>query len=92
MEVRVLHYPQKYKIMNTFTLKPTDSRKSFYNKAIVLKKDNISYLKSYETIVAEYNHETNEINVYNWYSATAARHINAFLNYFGFESMTKKRC
>ena len=47
--------------MNTFTLKPTDSRKSFYNKAIVLKKDNISYLKSYETIVAEYNHETAEL-------------------------------
>lgn len=73
-----------------FYLNPINGRKSFYNKAVVIQNGNVSKLKSYNTIVAEYNHETNEIKVNGWYSATTATHINAFLDYYGFDTCTKK--
>lgn len=76
--------------MNTLELTPTDSRKSFYGKAKIKTEGNISYLYSYDTCVAEYNNETREIKVYDFYSATTSRHQNAFLNHFGFKSRTKK--
>ena len=68
--------------MNVLELTPLN-RKSFYGKALSIKEGNISKLKSYNTIVAEYNHKTNSITVNGWYSRTTARHINAFLNHFG---------
>lgn len=74
-------------------LKPiNDSRLSFYGKAVVLldEEKDISYLKSYDTIVAEYNHNENKISVYDWYSQTTARHVNEFLQFYGFDKMTKK--
>ena len=74
-----------------FYLKPTDSRKSFYKKAIVIEDGNITKLKSYDTIVAEYNKETKVMNIKDWYSATTMRHINSFLDYYGFQSKTKQQ-
>lgn len=75
--------------MKTFELQP-NNRKSFYKKAIVKIENNISYLYSYNTLVAEYNHTTNKIKVNGWYSSTTARHINAFLNFYGFDSCSKQ--
>jgi hypothetical protein len=76
--------------MKVFDLSPIDGRKSFYGKAVVIKQDGISKLKSYDTVVAEYNHATNEMDVKGWFSATTARHINAFLSFYGFDTCTKK--
>jgi hypothetical protein len=67
------------------------NRKSFYGKALIVRNDNISELKSYNTIVATYNHDTNKVNVKGWYSETTARHINSFLLHFGFDTCTKKQ-
>lgn len=75
--------------MITIELKPL-KRKSFYGKAVAIREGKKTRLKSYNTIVAEYDHDTNKVKVFGWYSATTARHINAFLDHFGFETMTKK--
>ena len=64
-------------------------RKSFYGKATMHRNDNITTLTSYVTDVAEYNHETKKMKVNGWYSNTTARHINAFLDHFGFNTCTK---
>ena len=76
--------------MKTFDLVPTNGRKSFSGKAIVKQNDNISVLTSYNTKVAQYDHNTNIITVNGYYSPTTASHINAFLNFYGFDSCTKK--
>lgn len=75
--------------MKTFELTPL-KRKSFYKKAIVEQEGNISRLRSYNTIVAEYDHKTNKMVVNGYYSATTATHINAFLAHFNFDTATKK--
>lgn len=74
--------------MNTFELQPINGRKSFGGK--VKTEDNISYLYSYSTNVAEYNHTTNEMKVNGYYSQTTTSHINAFLDFYGFNVCTKK--
>jgi len=66
------------------------NRKSFYGKAVAIRYGEITSLKSYNTIVANYNHTTNKMVVNGWYSSTTARHINSFLNMFGFDNCTKK--
>ena len=76
--------------MSSFKLEPTSGQKSFYGKATVITTNNVSKLQSYETIVAVYNHETNEMRVNGWYSNTTARHINAFLKLYGFGTCSKK--
>ena len=72
-----------------------DSRKSFYNKAIIIKDNNESVrLQSYETIVAEIWPMKNfELKIYNCQSVTTVRHINEFIyQYAPFKSrMTKKQ-
>ena len=73
-----------------FELKPHNGRKSYYSKAKVIEEDGISRLKSYTTIVAEYNHYTNEMKVFGYYSPTTAKHINSFLDYYGFDTCSKK--
>ena len=45
---------------------------------------------SYTTRVASYNHKTNEMQVFGQYSQTTGKHINSFLNYYGFDSCSKK--
>ncbi len=64
-----------------------DSRKSFYNKALVISDGNVLRLKSYSTIVCEI------INgkpvVYGSYSVTTLRHIKEFLLQNGFKAENK---
>lgn len=73
------------------TLTPVDGRKSFYGKCTMLgsPKGEVTYLRSYETIVAEYDHDSGVMIVHGWYSMTTARHINSFLKYFGFGTACK---
>ena len=76
--------------MNAFELYPQyDKRQSFYGKATVIEDDyNNIFLKSYDTIVAEIR--DGKVKVNGWYSQTTGRHINEFLQQYGFEKMTKK--
>lgn len=63
----------------------------FYNKAIIyqdIKNSNNYFLLSYETIVAEYNGKY--FNIFGYYSATTARHLNYFFEKFGFKKLSKK--
>ena len=53
--------------------------------------DHYSDLVSYETRVASYNHNTNEMSVYGWFSSTTAKHINDFLEFYGFDKCTKQQ-
>jgi hypothetical protein len=69
--------------MKTFELQPNDNRKSFYNKAKVIEKDNGDIeLQSYNTIVARIHNGRFE-RLWSGYSATTMRHINAFVDAFG---------
>lgn len=84
--------------MKLFELKPTNGRKSFNNNACVVeginsKTEVISYLYSYFTKVAEYNHETNTIKITQeekHLTNTTLIHINTFLEFYGFDKKTKK--
>lgn len=79
-------------------LKPQfDSAKSFYRKANIYRNNKGSiFLMSYETIVAEIKDATvtdtgeKQAIVHGWYSMTTARHINEFLQQYGFDKMSKK--
>jgi hypothetical protein len=77
--------------MNTFELTPVNNRKSFYGKCRVEQEGNISYLRSYQTIVAEYHHDTNTMIVKGYFSPTTATHLNTFLSYYGFDTCNKKQ-
>ena len=69
--------------MKAYELKPTNNRKSFYNKAEVIEQDNGDIeLKSYTTIVARIRHGKFE-RLWDGYSATTMNHINSFLDLFG---------
>jgi len=77
--------------MEIIELTPVNGRKSFGSKCRVETDGNISYLYSYNTNVAHYNHDTNKIVVKGYYSLTTMAHINSFLSYFGFDTCTKKQ-
>lgn len=64
--------------MNKVTLIPTDGRKSFYGKCSVSEINGTKYLKSYDTTVACIDRGGNFIRLWNDWSATTMRHINAF--------------
>ena len=81
--------------MKTFELTPVNNRRSFYGKCKVVEHINSlmqvkSDLISYNTNVASYNHDTKKMTVKGYYSPTTASHINAFLNYYGFKTCSKK--
>lgn len=69
--------------MKRYELIPTNNRKSFYNKAEVIERDNGDIeLRSYETIVARIRNGKFE-RLWSGYSATTMNHINSFLALFG---------
>ncbi len=79
--------------MKTFYLKPINGRKTMSNHYVnqyEVDGETISDLISYTTRVASYNHNTNEISIYNAQGNTTRTHINAFLSFYGFDTMTKK--
>ena len=69
--------------MKLFELKPINNRKSFYNKATVIEKDNGDIeLRSYDTIVARIRNGKFE-RLWNGYSQTTMHHINSFIDLYG---------
>lgn len=78
----------------TFLLKPIDNRKTMPNHHVnQYEVEGVVYsdLISYTTRVASYNHNTNKISIYNCQSQTTRRHINTFLDFYGFDTMTKSQ-
>lgn len=71
-----------------------DTAKSFGQKAILSdeEKKGVITLISYTTPVAEIEAKDGNIEarVFDYYSATTARHINEFLKQNGFRKLTKK--
>ena len=77
--------------MKILDLKPLNGLKSFGGKAqIIIMNGNTIQLRSFETIVAEYNTKEDVINVFDWFSPTTAKHINSFLELYGFRNVSKK--
>ena len=69
--------------MTKYELTPTSGQKSFYGKAVVIKKDNGDIeLKSYNTIVARIRNGQFE-RLWSGYSATTMKHINSFIKEMG---------
>ena len=73
--------------MNTVNLMPTDSHKSFYGKARVMRSDDGTItLISYTTQVCRINPDGKFEKLWYGYSATTMRHIQSFCDTFGLES------
>ena len=69
--------------MKIYELQPNDNRKSFYGKAKIIYNDNGEiYLKSYDTEVCKIMPGGVFVRLWNGYSATTMRHVNAFVDYF----------
>jgi hypothetical protein len=68
-----------------------DSRKSFYNKAVVENTNDKITLYSYNTRVAEINN--GKVQLFNaWdYSSTTLRHTKEFLKQNGFNAESKSQ-
>lgn len=65
--------------MKKYELMPTDSRKSFYHKAVVKVADNgTETLYSYNTPVIRRNTDGTLTRLWDGWSATTGRHIAAF--------------
>lgn len=65
--------------MRTYALMPKDSRKSFYNKAVVrVSKNGTQTLRSYTTDVARITPDGKVERLWGGWSATTGRHIAAF--------------
>lgn len=84
--------------MKTFDLPVmSDRAKSFYNKAVVTEHDNGDIeLRSYNTIVCRIRNGKFE-RLWDGYSATTMRHINAFVDFYEIEGggkawWTKLKC
>jgi len=89
--ITTAHLEKQWK---TFKMIPTDGRKSLNNHHVnqyFVDGEQYSDLISYTTRVASYNHHTNEISIYNCQSRTTRRHINHFLEFYGFEKCSKKQ-
>lgn len=76
--------------MRTYELIPTDGRKSFYGKAVVnIGDDGSETLYSYNTAIIKRTAAGELVKLWDGWSATTGRHINAFcgLNKAGFEKL-----
>ena len=73
-----------------FNLEPVNGQKSFYGKAKVIEtEDGRKQLKSYDTIVCEINARGDFVKLWDGYSATTARHINAFRALYNLPALNK---
>ena len=65
--------------MRKYELIPTDGRKSFYGKAVVIVEDNgIETLYSYGTPIIKRLVSGELVKLWSGWSATTGRHIQAF--------------
>lgn len=75
----------------TIMLNPTDSCKSFYGKvSVIIRPNGDRILRSYTTHVAKIDSNGSFHKLWNGYSATSMRHINAFCDTYGINGGGKK--
>ena len=60
------------------------------DKALIVTKEGVDTLISYDTEVAEYNKNNGLLTVNGWYSNTTMKHLNKFFKMNGFPELTKK--
>lgn len=78
--------------MNQIYLVPADGRKSFYKKAVLLDDEKgTRILKSYDTQVCKLISGGAFVKMWDGYSATTQRHINAFRAHCRLPGITKKQ-
>lgn len=82
-------------MQKTFYLIPIyDTRKSFYEKALVIEYENYIFLKSYNTLVAVIKKSNQKLVLTEnelFYTQTTLRHIKEFIKQFHcYENETKK--
>ena len=78
------------KLINKIELKPVDGRKSFYNKCTLLEQHGIYYLYSYTTLICKWDKNKQEFEkIWNGWSQTTQRHVNAFMQYLGINKRGK---
>lgn len=76
--------------MKKFYLIPDNGQKSFYEKAVVtVYNPDFVVLTSYKTDVAAII-DGDFVRLWNDYSATTMKHVNAFRNNYGMEPINKK--
>lgn len=76
--------------MKKYEMIPTDGRKSFYGKAVVIVEDNgTETLYSYNTPIIKRLVSGELVKLWDGWSATTGRHIKAFcgLNKAGYEKL-----
>lgn len=78
--------------MRIYELTPSrhDRAKSFYGKAKVIENGGEAFLQSYDTIVCKIDNTGKFVRMWEGYSATTMRHINAFIEMFGISGGGKK--
>lgn len=77
--------------IRTIMLNPTDNHKSFNNKAsVIIRSNGDKILRSYTTYVAKIDSNGNFHKLWDGYSATSMRHINAFCDTYGINGGGKK--
>ena len=75
------------KVRGSSKLTPTCNQKSFYGKAHVYicgegdGKDRVIVLKSYNTIVAAYDENSDMFYIRGYFSPTTGRHIKSFVDH-----------
>ena len=70
--------------MKIFYIEPIDGKKSFYKKCSVTEYENgEKVLMSYTTPVIKITTEGEPVRLWDGWSATTQRHINAFLAFYG---------
>ena len=70
---------------------PCYDRKSFYGKAKIHETENGRYLQSYNTFVCFLSYGGNFQKLWNGYSATTMRHVNAFMRFVGWSECGGKK-
>lgn len=60
-------------------LMPCNGRKSFHGKALVIEANGVTYLKSYDTIIASIGRDGNVYKHSSYRSHTTDAHIKSFL-------------
>jgi len=79
--------------MKKYYLSPMgyERAKSFYNKAVVIEKDNgEKVLQSYNTEVCKITANGEFVRLWSGYSVTTMRHVNSFLQFVGISGGGKK--
>ena len=66
------------------------AQKSFYGKAKVVMDGEKAYLQSYNTFVCCMDENNQFHRLWSGWSATTARHVNAFRSAYGLQMISKK--